>query len=142
MEITAMATAGRQSWFLLSMAAALVVCCAARAQDTSGKPSADATHDGEKPKEPAPAMSRALKIVTAAYGNAEAYSTCQVTEAVRRRCQGRSRCAIEVNDELCSTPSILTGLIRSLSVTYLCHLGDTPLHHTTDKPYVMNLKCS
>lgn len=117
-----------------AVAAALIVGTLASAR-------ADNPPANDKPKPAAP-KSLAIEVISANYGHSGAHRSCPVTPLVKRSCNGRSRCVVKVEDELCQPPNVLPpGLILTLTVEYKC----TPLTtgHTirADKPFQVVIDC-
>jgi hypothetical protein len=102
---------------------------------------ADDPQTSQKPKQSAP-KSLSIEVTSATYGHGTMHSSCIVTPMVKRSCNGRSRCVVKVEDELCPPPSTVpAGLILTLTVEYKC----TPLAtgHTirADKPFQVVIDC-
>jgi hypothetical protein len=94
------------------------------------------------PPPPPPPKSLAIEVISASYGHGGSLSNCVVTPSLKATCNGRSRCVVDVSDELCAPPSTLPGgLILTLTVEYKC----TPLVAArtvhADKPFRIVLNC-
>jgi hypothetical protein len=119
------------------MAAYLFACLACAAAMAADNPPPD------KGKiKPPPPKSLAIEVISANYGHSGSLISCVVTRSLKGTCNGRSRCVVDVSDELCAPPSTLpAGLILTLTVEYKC----TPLvaAHTVhaDKPFRIVLNC-
>ena len=85
------------------------------------------------------AMRRRMIHVTGAELSAGAHH-CDVTEIVRKRCEARDRCAVEVNSSLCATEA-LPGLIHVLTIHYSCHAGSLTTSATEEEPRSLQLSC-
>ncbi len=98
---------------------------------------------GAKPKPPPPARSLSIDVVAASYGHSGAYFSCEVTQAIKRRCNGLSRCTVGVDDDLCPPPGIVPGgLILTLTVQYKCSPIVTERTAHADKPFQVVIDCS
>ena len=91
---------------------------------------------------PQPPKSLAIEVISANYGHGGSLTNCVVTPSLKGTCNGRSRCVVDVSDELCAPPSTLPGgLILTLTVEYKC----TPLEAArtvhADKPFRIVLNC-
>lgn len=93
-------------------------------------------------KPPAPPKSMAIEVISANYGHSGSLSNCVVTPSLKGTCNGRSRCVVDVSDELCAPPSTLPGgLILTLTVEYKCTpLAAARMVHA-DKPFRIVLNC-
>ena len=91
---------------------------------------------------PTPPKSMAIEVISANYGHGGSLTNCVVTPSLKGTCNGRSRCVVDVSDELCAPPNTLPGgLILTLTVEYKC----TPLVAArtvhADKPFRIVLNC-
>ena len=104
---------------------------------------ADDTADPNGAIKPVPqARSMAIQILSANYGHNGAHDNCTVTQSVRASCNGRSRCVLDVGDELCRPPNPLPGeLIFTLTVQYKCtpRVAARAVH--ADKPFRLTIDC-
>ena len=84
----------------------------------------------------------AIHIRGADYGHTGAHGDCSVTEAVRRICEGKQRCVVDVNDRLCPPPGELPkGLIFTLFVHYSCRAIGPAHFGAADKPFQLTIAC-
>ncbi|HXQ40168.1 MAG TPA: hypothetical protein VN821_02805 [Candidatus Udaeobacter sp.] len=93
---------------------------------------------------PAPDLRGAavIQIRDASYGHTGTLADCTVTEAVKRVCEGRLRCVLDVDDRLCPPPQqIPRGLILTLSVRYRCESAGPTHFQTADKPFQLIIAC-
>jgi hypothetical protein len=65
---------------------------------------------------------------------------CDVTQDIKRRCEGRTHCEIVVSKDLCLTRR-LPGLLQPLHVGYHCRVGELPRSVTADEPNRLQLLC-
>jgi hypothetical protein len=95
----------------------------------------------QPPKQSAP-KTLSIEIVSAFYGHSTMRTSCEVTPLVKRSCNGRSRCVVKVEDELCPPPKVLPpGLILTLTVDYKCTPLVTGHTITADKPFQIVIDC-
>jgi hypothetical protein len=66
---------------------------------------------------------------------------CDVTQAIKQRCDGRTRCEIEVSKDLCPARR-LPGLLQPLRVGYHCRVGEMSRSVIADEPNRLRLLCA
>jgi hypothetical protein len=66
---------------------------------------------------------------------------CDVTEEIRRKCESRKRCEIDVERSLCPSKP-LPGLLQTLTVTYHCRAGAPDRLVTSEAPNPLRLVCA
>jgi len=85
----------------------------------------------------------AIHIRSADYGHTGALADCSVTKAVRRLCEGKQRCVVDVNDGLCPPPAELPkGLILTLSIRYSCQAVGPAHFGAANKPFRLTIACN
>jgi|SRR5579859_5554565 len=67
--------------------------------------------------------------------------SCDVSLAIKRRCEGRTHCEILVGRELCPDKH-LPGLLQPLRVRYHCRVGEMPRSVIADEPDRLRLLCA
>ncbi len=95
----------------------------------------------QKPRQSAP-KSLSINVTSATYGHSTMRTSCIVTPVVKRSCNGRSRCVVKADDDLCRPPSIIpAGLILTLTVEYQC--APLVVQHIAhaDKPFQILIDC-
>jgi hypothetical protein len=103
----------------------------------------DLANPNAVPKAPPLARSMAIEVLSANYGHTGARSSCVVTRTVKSICNGKSRCVLNVEDELCPPPSpIPPELILTLTVQYKCSDAAATRAGHADKPFRLVLDCS
>ena len=122
--------------------AAIVAAAVASAALPAGADNPPANPPAVQPPKQSAPKTLSIEIVSAFYGHSTMRTSCEVTPVVKRSCNGRSRCVVKVQDELCQPPKVLpAGLILTLTVDYKC----TPLvkGHTihADKPFQVVIDC-
>ena len=105
--------------------------------------SEDLANPNGVPKLPPPARSLAIDVLSANYGHTGARTSCVVTRTVKASCDGRSRCVLNVGDELCLPPSpVPVQLILTLTVQYKCSETAAARTAHADKPFRLVVDCS
>lgn len=95
----------------------------------------------QKPRQ-SPPKSLFIEVTSATYGHSTMRSSCIVTPAVKRSCNGRSRCVVKANDDLCPPPSTMpAGLILTLRVEYHCAPSVVQRVAHADKPFQVVIDC-
>ena len=122
-------------WVLAVALSALLGGERAMGQQSAAPPAA-------APVVPAERGTVAIHIVGADYGHIGVHADCTVTETVRRICEGKLRCVVDVNDRLCPPPGELPrGLIFTLSVHYSCQAVGPAHFGAADKPFQLTIAC-
>jgi len=95
-----------------------------------------------QPPKPSAPKSLSIEIVSALYGHSAMRKSCVVTPVVKRGCNGRSRCVVKVEDELCQPPNVIpAGLILTLTIEYKCAPLTTGHTIHADKPFQVVIDC-
>jgi hypothetical protein len=133
----ALATAACLAWF-----AGAAISHAADTLPAYGKVKPPPLSANGKVKPPPLPNSLAIEVISASYGHSGAHAGCVVTPAVKRSCNGRSRCVVDVSDELCqSTGQLHAGLILTLTVQYKCTPVVAVRTAHADKPFQVVINC-
>lgn len=66
---------------------------------------------------------------------------CDVTEEIRRKCESRKRCEVDVERSLCPSKP-LPGLLQTLAITYHCRAGAPNRLVTAEAPNPLRLVCA
>lgn len=118
-----------------------VAVIAAVMASAAGPSGADNPSPPQKSTRPA-STSQFIEVVYAFYGHGGMRSSCVVTPVVKRSCNGRSRCVVNVDDDLCPPPSVLpAGLILTLNVEFKCTPSATVRNIRGDKPFPIVIDC-
>lgn len=121
-------------WTLTVALSALLASAGAMGQQSAAPPAA--------PPAPSERGTVAIHIRSADYGHTGVTTECSVTEAVRRICEGKQRCVVDVNDRLCPPPGELPkGLIFTLFVRYSCQAVGSAHFTAVDKPFQLTITC-
>ena len=105
--------------------------------------SEDLANPNATAKPPPLARSMAINVLAANYGHTGARTSCVVTRTVKASCNGKSRCVLDVDDELCLPPSpVSSELILTLTVQYKCSDAAATRAAHADKPFRLVLDCS
>ncbi len=111
------------------------------AKEPGSEPSPNGQDSSDETADPDQYHQHLIDIVSASYGNANGFSLCSAHDAVKRRCQGRQRCSIPINDSLCLAAEVQPVLIPSLIVRYRCYQSQKPLQVSAARPFSLTISC-
>lgn len=66
--------------------------------------------------------------------------SCDVSQEIKQRCEGRTHCEVVVAKDLCPTKR-LPGLLQPLRISYHCRVGEMPRNVIADEPDRLRLLC-
>jgi hypothetical protein len=67
-------------------------------------------------------------------------ASCDVSQPVKQRCEGRTHCEIVISKDLCPAKH-LPGLLQPLQIDYHCRVGEMPRTVIADEPNRLRLVC-
>lgn len=94
----------------------------------------------DSPASPGPVIGlpTSIHIDDAELGSAS--PSCDVSQEIKQRCEGRSHCDVVVSKDLCPTKR-LPGLLQPLRISYHCRVGEMPRNVIADEPDRLRLLC-